>query len=35
MSSGDFEKLDVYRLAEKLGDEVWAIVTGSDYFTAA
>ena len=32
MSSGDFEKLDVYRLAEKLGDEVWAIVTGWDHF---
>jgi len=32
MSSGDFEKLDVYRLAENLADEIWGIVAGWDHF---
>jgi four helix bundle protein len=32
MSSGDFKKPEVYRLAEKLGDEVWAIVASWDHF---
>ena len=32
MSSGDFEKLKVYRLAESLADEIWAIVSGWDHF---
>jgi four helix bundle protein len=27
-----FEKLDVYKLAEKLSDEIWAVVTGWDCF---
>jgi four helix bundle protein len=31
MSSGDFEKLDVYRQAETLADEIWRIVAGWDY----
>jgi four helix bundle protein len=32
MSSGDFEKLEVYRLAAKLGDEVWAVVARWEQF---
>jgi four helix bundle protein len=29
----NFEKLQVYKLAEKLADEIWNIVKGWDYFT--
>jgi four helix bundle protein len=29
----NFEKLEVYKLAEKLADEIWNIVKGWDYFT--
>ncbi len=28
-----FEKLDVYKLAEKLSDEIWTVVTGWGYFS--
>jgi len=33
MSRPDFEDLDVYKLAEKLANEVWFIVKQWDYFT--
>ena len=33
MSRPDFEDLDVYKLAEKLANEVWFIVKEWDYFT--
>jgi four helix bundle protein len=33
MSKTNFEKLRVYRLAEKLADEVWHIVLGWDSFS--
>ncbi len=33
MSRPDFEDLDVYKLAEKLANEVWFIVKHWDYFT--
>jgi four helix bundle protein len=32
MSKTSFENLDVYRLAEKLADEIWFIVAEWDYF---
>ena len=28
----NFEKLSVYKLAERLSDEAWAVVIGWDYF---
>ena len=33
MARANFEKLAVYQLAEKLSDEVWAVVDGWDYFS--
>jgi four helix bundle protein len=33
MARSNFEKLAVYQLAEKLSDEVWAIVGGWDHFS--
>ncbi len=33
MSKPDFEDLDVYKLAEKLANEVWFLVKEWDYFT--
>ena len=33
MTRPNFEKLQVYKLAEKLADEIWNIVKGWDYFT--
>ncbi|MEG4802169.1 four helix bundle protein [Microcoleus sp. ARI1-B5] len=33
MSRPDFENLDVYKLAEKLANEVWFIVKEWDFFT--
>ncbi len=33
MSRPDFEDLDVYRLAEKLANEIWYIVKKWDYFS--
>jgi four helix bundle protein len=32
MSKTSFENLDVYRLAEKMADEVWSVVADWDYF---
>jgi len=32
MSKTGFENLDVYRLAEKMADEVWSVVADWDYF---
>ncbi|MFB2968928.1 four helix bundle protein [Aerosakkonema sp. BLCC-F183] len=32
MAKPDFEKLQVYRIAEKLGNEIWQIVTKWDEF---
>ena len=32
MSKTSFENLDVYRLAEKMADEVWSVVADRDYF---
>jgi|SRR5215813_3533569 len=32
MEKTNFEKLQVYQLAEKLADEIWSIVRGWDYF---
>jgi four helix bundle protein len=29
----NFEKLEVYKLAEKLADEIWSVVKEWDYFT--
>ncbi|MCC8410010.1 four helix bundle protein [Mucilaginibacter sp. UR6-1] len=31
--SNRIEDLEVYRLAEAFGDEIWFVVTGWDYFT--
>ncbi|NKB17967.1 MAG: four helix bundle protein [Pseudanabaena sp. CRU_2_10] len=33
MSKPDFEDLDVYKLSEKLANEVWFLVKEWDYFT--
>jgi four helix bundle protein len=33
MARSSFEKLAVYQLAEKLSDEIWAVVGGWDYFS--
>ncbi len=33
MSRPDFENLEVYKLAEKLANEIWSIVQEWDYFT--
>ncbi len=33
MGKPDFENLDVYRLAEKLANEIWQVVKDWDYFT--
>ena len=33
MSRPDFEDLEVYKLAEKLANEIWCIVKEWDYFT--
>ncbi len=32
MEKTNFEKLQVYQLAEKLADEIWRVVLGWDYF---
>ncbi len=32
MSKTNFQKLDVYRLAEKIADEIWNIVSDWDEF---
>jgi len=32
MEKTNFEKLQVYQLAEKLADEIWSVVRGWDYF---
>ena len=32
MGKPDFEKLEVYQLAEKLANEIWSIVNRWDYF---
>jgi len=34
-SRGDFENLHVYRLAEKLADEIWKVVSDGDSFAKA
>jgi four helix bundle protein len=33
MARANFERLDVYQLAENLADEIWAVVSGGDYFS--
>ncbi|NEP09545.1 MAG: four helix bundle protein [Symploca sp. SIO2C1] len=33
MGRPNFEKLEVYKLSEKLADEIWNIVRGWDHFT--
>ncbi|MBN4003319.1 four helix bundle protein [Nostoc sp. LPT] len=33
MGRPNFERLEVYKLSEKLADEIWQIVKGWDYFT--
>lgn len=35
MPRTSFEELQVYRLAEKLADEIWAVVVGWDQFSRA
>jgi len=35
MSANSFEKLQVYRLSEKLADEIWRAVLGWDHFSRA
>lgn len=35
MAGTSFENLQVYRLSEKLADEVWRLVWGWDYFSKA
>lgn len=33
MARANFEKLEVYQLAEKLADEIWTVAKGWDYFS--
>lgn len=35
MARANFERLDVYQLAEKLADEIWTVVNSWDYFSKA
>ena len=35
MAGTSFENLQVYRLSERLADEVWSLVSGWDYFSKA